>query len=112
MFTTRPSPGRIDPSLAMFDRLVGNLIHRAPFDVPGYGRPMSLAHASGTTGSTTIFVSGGTLAAIHARAGVRGSGRGRTRPSWVGERTPRAAIHARARLRVSGRDRTRPSWIA
>jgi hypothetical protein len=47
MFTIRPSPGTIDPSFATFERLVGNLIQRAPFDVPGLGRPMSLAHASG-----------------------------------------------------------------
>src|SRR5919107_840592 len=72
MFTIRPSPGRIEPSLATFERLVGNLIQRAPFEVPGYGRPMSLAHASGTTGSTTIFVFGGTFATSQARGRVGG----------------------------------------
>ena len=76
MFTIRPSPGTREPSLAMFERLVGNLIQRAPFDVPAYGRPTSLAHASGTTGSTTIFVRGGTFcrepfAGEVARVGAR-----------------------------------------
>src|SRR3954449_7485845 len=88
MFTMRPSPGTTDPSLAMFERLVGNLIHRAPLEVPAYGRPMSLAQASGTTGSTTIFVFGGTLAAIHVRARLRVSGHESTSPSWIAYTTP------------------------
>src|SRR3954468_15646806 len=88
MFTIRPSPGTIEPSLATFERLVGNLIQRAPFEVPAYGRPTSLAHASGTTGSTTIFVSGGTFATSHERARLRVSGRASTSPEWIEYTTP------------------------
>ena len=80
MFTTRPSPGTRVPSLAMFERLVGNLIQRLPLDVTGDGRPTSCAQASGTTGSTTIFVRGGTFATIQSRARLRVSARDRTSP--------------------------------
>ena len=63
------------PSSAMFERLVGNFDQRAPLAVPWFGCPMSLAHASGTTGSTTILVFAGTWSASHARVLLRVSGR-------------------------------------
>src|SRR5919197_2523599 len=67
----RPGPGITEPSLAMFERLVGNFDQRAPLAVPGLGWPMSVAHASGTTGSTTTFVLAGTLATSQSRVALR-----------------------------------------
>ena len=49
----RPRPGRC--RVGSRARLVGYLIQRLPLDVTSDGSPMSCAHPSGTTGSTTIF---------------------------------------------------------
>ena len=57
MFTTTPAPVSVSRvSGSMFERLSGYLFQRLPFFVTGDGLPMSCAHWSGTTGSTTIFV--------------------------------------------------------
>jgi hypothetical protein len=80
MLTIRPGPGISEPSLAMFERDVGNFTQRLPLDVSGDGCPMSCAQPSGTTGSTTIFVFGGTCATSQARAMLRVSSRDSTWP--------------------------------
>ena len=81
MFTITPSPVSVSRVLgSTLERLSGNLFQRLPLRDIGDGLPMSCAHWSGTTGSTTIFVVGGTLATIQSRAMLRVSSRDRTRP--------------------------------
>src|SRR5665647_2264001 len=89
MLTIGPSPATTVPSGVWFRREVENLFQRLPLLAPpGTGRPMSDAHASGTTGSTTILDFGGMWATIHARVVFRVSGRESTRPLWSEETMP------------------------
>jgi hypothetical protein len=83
MFTIRPWPKMREPSLAMLERLVGNLTHRRPLAVSGDGWPMSVAQASGTTGSTTMRPRSGTCSTSHERVRLRVSSRDMTRPLWT-----------------------------
>ena len=64
------------------------MLQRAPLPVARSARPVSLAHASGTTGSITTFCPAGTFATIQSRASWRVSARASTTSLWIANTSP------------------------